>query len=91
MAPSLLCNVQYRWCRHVQVFDTDGSHSKVAGKCLATFAHLGFNDKGDTSALVFSPDGQRLYSGASDGTVAAWKLSVSAEPAGQTGLRHGFL
>ena len=73
------------------MFDTEGSHDTDAGKCLATFAQLGFHDKGDVSSLVFSPDGQRLYSGASDGTVAAWKLSIVPQRPGQAGMRTGFL
>ena len=60
------------------------------GKCLATFVQLGYQEKGDVSALVFSADGQRLYSGASDGTVAAWSISTRIDtPPG--GMRQGFL
>lgn len=75
----------------MQVFDTEGTHDTDAGKCLATFAQLGFLDKGDVSSLLFSPDGQRLYSGASDGTVAAWKLTAVSPSRSQAGLRSGFL
>ena len=61
-----------------------------AGKCLVTFAQLGYREKGDVSALVISSDGQRLYSGASDGSVAAWRLS-SPHDTMPGGLRQGFL
>ncbi len=80
-----------------QVFQTGGGGGRDAGDCLATFAQLGYRDKGGISALLFSPDARTLYSGASDGTLAAWHLRWS-EPAaagagGSTagGLRRGFL
>lgn len=74
-----------------QVFDTEGTFSMDAGKCLATLAHLGFQGKGDVSVLVFSADGQHLYSGASDGTVVAWKISVSLQGPQKSSIRYGFL
>ena len=42
--------------------------------------------------LLFSPDGSRLYSGASDGTVAAWRIAWQAAPAaaGGGGSAGGF-
>ena len=75
-----------------QVFQTRGGQGREAGACLATFAQLGYHDKGAVSALAFSRDGRFLYSGASDGTLAAWRLSwEEAVPAGRgAGLRKGF-
>lgn len=69
----------------------DGSEHATSehGECLATFAHLGFEQKGDVSALCFSSDGGRLYSGASDGTVVAWSLVWCAVQS--QGLKKGFL
>ena len=74
-----------------QVFDTEGLQPADAGTCLATFAQLGFRDHGDISALLFSPDASVLYSGASDGTVAAWTLSLMEQPAAARLIRRGFL
>jgi hypothetical protein len=60
------------------------------GACAATFAHLAFDARGDVSALAVAPDGRAVFSGASDGSVAAWALRwVAAPPA--AGLRRGFL
>jgi len=75
----------------VQVFDTEGLQPADAGTCLATFAQLGFREHGDISALLFSPDASVLYSGASDGTVAAWKLNLTEQPAAARSIRRGFL
>lgn len=75
----------------MQVFDTKGTDDTDAGKCLATFAQHKSLEKGGVSSLLFSPDGRRLYSGASDGTVAAWKLNAVLRSAGQGGIRSGFL
>jgi len=62
------------------------------GGCLATFAHLGYDQKGDTSALAFSADGATLFSGASDGSVAAWALRWAEQGSvAAAGLRRGFL
>lgn len=80
-----------------QVFQTASGGGRDAGDCLATLAQLGYHDKGGISALLFSPDAGTLYSGASDGTLAAWRLRWSepaAASAGTTttgGLRRGFL
>ena len=78
-----------------QLFQTADGGGREAGDCLASFVQLKFDQKGGTSALLFSPDGSTLYSGASDGTLAAWKLSwKEAPPAGRPGsggLRRGFL
>jgi hypothetical protein len=76
----------------MQVFQTRSWQGREAGTCLATFAQLGFNEKGAVSALAFSRDGRYLYSGASDGTLAAWRLDwVEPTPPGRgTGFRKGF-
>jgi hypothetical protein len=60
------------------------------GACAATFAHLAFDARGDVSALAVSPDGRAVFSGASDGSVAAWALRWGAAPP-PAGLRRGFL
>ncbi|PRW56987.1 WD40 repeat-containing [Chlorella sorokiniana] len=80
----------------IKVFQTASGGGRDAGDCLITFAQLGYRDKGGISALLFSPDASILYSGASDGTLAAWHLRWSEPPAaagGSTagGLRRGFL
>ena len=74
-----------------QVFDTEGLQPADAGTCLATFVQLGFHQHGDISALLFLPDASVLYSGASDGTVAAWKLSLTTQPSAERLMRRGFL
>lgn len=76
----------------MQVFQTRSRQGQEAGACLVTFAQLGFNEKGAVSALAFSADGSTLYSGASDGSVAAWRLSWAVPPAdGKAGgFRRGF-
>ena len=78
-------------CTCEQVFDTEGVQPADAGTCLATFAQLSAGEHGDVGALMFSPDGLVLYSGASDGTVAAWKLTVSEQLGSERALRRGFL
>lgn len=76
----------------LQVFQTRSWQGREAGSCLATFAQLGYTQKGAVSALAFSRDGRFLYSGASDGTLAAWRLNwVDPAPAGSSaGFRRGF-
>lgn len=79
------------------MFQTSSGGGRDAGDCLVTFAQLGYHDRGGISSLLFSPDGDTLYSGASDGTVAAWHLRWSEPAAGGAkgstagGLRLGFL
>ena len=73
----------------MQVFQTTGGGGHEAGDCLVTFAQLGFDQKAGMTALAFSPDGSTLFSGASDGTVAAWRLKWQARARG--GIRKGFL
>lgn len=77
----------------LQVFQTRSASGREAGACLATFAQLGYNEKGSVSALAFSQDGRYLYSGASDGTLAAWRLDWvdSAALGVGKGIRKGFL
>lgn len=57
---------------------------------MASLAQLGYHQKGGLCSLAFSADGASLYSGASDGTVAAWRLRWR-EAAGGGGLRRGWL
>lgn len=52
----------------VKLFDS------VTGDCVATIAHLGYQERGGIRDLTFSIDGKTLFSAASDGTVAAWSL-----------------
>ena len=76
----------------MQLFQTGAGKGHEAGTCLASFAQLRYDQKAGMSALLFSGDGSILYSGASDGTVAAWRLGWRAGQAGGTGtLRRGFL
>ncbi len=58
---------------------------------MATFAQLAPGENGNVSALLYSLDGSVLYSGASDGTVAAWKLTMSQQLGSERALRRGFL
>lgn len=79
---------------HPQVFQTGGGSGRDAGACVASFAQLGYHAKGGISALLFSADGATLYSGASDGTLAGWRLSwreAAGGAAAARGLRRGFL
>ncbi|KAL4452365.1 hypothetical protein ABPG75_008027 [Micractinium tetrahymenae] len=79
----------------IKVFQTGSGGGREAGACLVSFAQLRYDQKAGMSALLFSPDGGTLYSGASDGTLAAWQLhwrevaQGSGAPGG--GLRRGFL
>ena len=74
-----------------QVFQAaGGGGGHEAGACLASLAQLGYHQKGGLCCLAFSPDGSSLYSGASDGTVAAWRLRWR-EAAPAAGLRRGWL
>ena len=75
-------------CR--QVFQTGAGGGREAGTSLASFAQLRYDQKAGMSALLFSPDGSTLYSGASDGTVAAWRLGLKAAR-NPGGMRKGFL
>ncbi len=79
----------------LQIFQTAGGGGREAGACLVSFAQLRYDQKAGMSALLFSPDGDTLYSGASDGTVAAWQLRWREVAAGSGalggGLRRGFL
>jgi hypothetical protein len=56
---------------------------------LATFAQLAYKQKGSQTALAFSPDGTMLFSGASDGTIAAWQVCWKG-PQSAGGFRAGF-
>lgn len=79
----------------LQIFQTASGGGREAGACLVSFAQLRYDQKAGMGALLFSPDGTTLYSGASDGTLAAWQLrwrevaAGSGAPGG--GLRRGFL
>ena len=77
---------------NAKVWDIDPASRP--GTCLATVAQLPFEQGGAIGSLAFAPGGARLYTGASDGTVAAWDLAeAEAEPAaGQVGaIKKGFL
>lgn len=75
----------------LQVFQAGSGGSHEAGASLASLAQLGYHQRGGVSSLLFSPDGATLYSGASDGTLAAWRLRWRDAPGGGGGLRRGFL
>ena len=62
------------------------------GECLATFAQLGYEQRGGVSAVAIAPSGDIVYSSASDGTVAAWSLEWqnNSEIESKTKLRKGF-
>ena len=74
----------------IKAFLTGPTAGKDAGTCLATFSQLP-DQKGDVSALLFSSDGGVLYSGASDGSSAAWRLRWGTPAHKDSGLRRGFL
>jgi WD40 repeat protein len=72
--------------------DTDG-HGGENGECLATFAPLRFDQKGAVNALLFSHSDNEvlvLYSGCSDGSLAAWKLTWKEDGLQRQGLKKGF-
>ena len=75
----------------IKAFLTGPTAGKDAGTCLATFSQLLPDQKGDVSALLFSSDGGVLYSGASDGSTAAWRLRRGAPAGKDSGLQRGFL
>ena len=52
------------------------------GTCLATVAQLPLKQGGCIGALCFARDGNTLFSGASDGSVAAWALELDADVGG---------
>lgn len=63
-----------------------------AGDCLATFAQLRYDEKGDVCALAFALDSRTLYSGASDGSIAAWHLTRGGTTGAHSqGIKKGFL
>lgn len=75
------------------MFQTGSGGGREAGSCLASVAQLGYHQKGGISALLFSSTGGVLYSGASDGTVAVWRLGWRdpAAAGSGAGFRRGFL
>lgn len=61
------------------------------GDCLATFSQLEPGKRGGITAIAFSPGGNILYSGASDGSLAAWALdSLIAPEKDNKGVKSGF-
>ena len=52
------------------------------GTCLATVAQLPLKQGGSLGSLCFARDGKTLFSGASDGSVAAWRLGLEEEGGG---------
>lgn len=50
------------------------------GDCLATFSQIEPGKLGGITAVAFSPGGNILYSGASDGSLAAWVLDSLIPP-----------
>ena len=52
------------------------------GTCLATVAQLPLKQGGSLGSLCFARDGTTLFSGASDGSVAAWKLGLKEDGGG---------
>ena len=76
----------------LKLFRTSGAGGHEAGACLASVAQLGYHQKGGLSSLTFAADGATLYSGASDGTVAAWSLAWRDAPgSSRASFRRGFL
>jgi WD40 repeat protein len=53
----------------------------ASGRCVATF----HGHSGQVNACSWSPDGQRLVSGANDGTLRVWSSEWSGTVAGQPG------
>ena len=68
----------------MQIFSTQG-------ECLATCAHLGHDTRGEMTALTFSSKSDRLFSAASDGSVAAWGLQLDAAKPTVPGFKKGFM
>lgn len=66
-----------------------GAGNSDAGQCLATFAHLNYTDKGDVTSVAVSADGKMVYTGSSDGSIAAWEMTTDVIP--KAGIRKGFL
>lgn len=65
------------------------------GECLATFAPLRFDQKGAVNALLFKHSDSDsevvvVYSGCSDGSLAAWKLTWKEGGLQRQGLKKGF-
>jgi len=50
------------------------------GDCLATFSQIEPGKLGGITAVAFSPGGNMLYSGADDGSLAAWVLDSLIAP-----------
>lgn len=73
----------------IKLFDS------MSGDCVATIAHLGYQERGSIRDLSFSLDGKTLFSAASNGTIAAWSLKwigqEGAENIEVPKLRKGFL
>ncbi|KAL4857336.1 putative WD repeat-containing protein [Chlorella vulgaris] len=75
---------------NIKVFQAGSGGSHEPGTCLATFAQMGADEKGDTTALLWSPDSCTLHAGTSNGTLTAWSLQWKASQA-RAGIRRGFL
>lgn len=62
-----------------------------SGACLAAFAHLEHDCRGDVNAVTVEGDTQAIYSGASDGSVVAWSVQGGAcENESKSRLKKGF-
>ena len=59
------------------------------GTCLCTFAQLRDEEPGAVSSVALAEGGKVVYTGASDGTVAAWEVKEAADRKRETG--RGFL
>merc|ERR1712224_604494 len=54
-------------------------HHHHPGTCVCTFSQLKYEEPGAITCLAFSEDSSVVYTGASDGTVAAWRISESKQ------------
>jgi len=76
----------------IKIWSACGGHNRgnAGGKCLVTFAQLGYAEGGCISSLSFNDDGSILYTGASDGTIAAWDV-ISKSCDASAVVNKGFL
>jgi hypothetical protein len=58
---------------------SNSSRHHSGGTCVCTFSQLEYEEPGAITCVEFSDDSAVVYTGASDGTVAAWRISESTQ------------
>ena len=61
-----------------------------SGSCVCTFTQLDYSEPGTISSVAFGEDSKIIFTGASDGTIAAWKISETRQKKTTKTMRSGF-